>query len=173
MTRSDMVELSAFPDFYSMRRVKEIANNLRHRAIIRRPNCSGVKMAFLSEHYVLIRQMHVVTAVLSVTLFTLRFLFLMGRSARLQKRWLKVLPHLNDSVLLVLATLLCVSIQQAPLITPWLTEKVSAVILYILAGMFALKWSKSRLNQIIWFIIAIIMFAYTANIAINKTPLLL
>ena len=125
-------------------------------------------LAELSEHYLLIRQLHILTAALSVTLFTIRFLLLVRSPTWQPNRWLKVLPHVNDSLLLILAILLCIIIQQAPLITPWLTEKVAAVILYILAGMFALKWSKTRLSKIIWFIIAIFMFAYAANIAINK-----
>ena len=125
-------------------------------------------VAELSEHYLLIRQLHILTAALSVTLFTIRFLLLVRSPAWQPGRWLKVLPHVNDSLLLIFAILLCIIIQQAPLITPWLTEKVTAVILYILAGMFALKWSKTRLSKIIWFIIAIFMFAYAANIAINK-----
>lgn len=122
----------------------------------------------LSDHYLLIKQLHILTATLSVTLFTTRFLLLIRNLAWQPNRWLKVLPHVNDSLLLIFAILLCIIIQQAPLITPWLTEKVAAVILYILAGMFALKWSKTRLSKIIWFIIAIFMFAYAANIAINK-----
>ena len=125
-------------------------------------------LAELSEHYLLIRQLHILTAALSVTLFTIRFLLLVRSPTWQPNRWLKVLPHVNDSLLLILAILLCIIIQQAPLLTPWLTEKVAAVILYILAGMFALKWSKTRLSKIIWFIIAIFMFAYAANIAINK-----
>lgn len=125
-------------------------------------------VAELSEHYLLIRQLHILTAALSVTLFTIRFLLLVRSPTWQPNRWLKVLPHVNDSLLLILAILLCIIIQQAPLITPWLTEKVAAVILYILAGMFALKWSKTRLSKIIWFIIALFMFAYAANIAINK-----
>ncbi len=130
-------------------------------------------IAEFSEHYLVLKYLHVLTAVLSVILFSFRFLLLIRSSTWLQKRWLRVLPHLNDSLLLILAILLCVAIRQAPLINPWLTEKVAAVILYILAGMFALKWSKDRLSKIIWFMIAIFMFAYTANIAINKTPLIL
>ena len=122
----------------------------------------------LSEHYLLIRQLHILTAALSVTLFTIRFLLLVRSPTWQPNRWLKVLPHVNDTLLLIFAVLLCIIIQQAPLITPWLTEKVAAVILYILAGMFALKWSKTRLSKIIWFIIALFMFAYAANIAINK-----
>ena len=125
-------------------------------------------LAELSEHYLLIRQLHILTATLSVTLFTSRFLLLIRSLAWQPKRWLKVVPHVNDTLLLIFAILLCIIIQQAPLITPWLTEKVAAVILYILAGMFALKWSKTRLGKIIWFMIALFMFAYAANIAINK-----
>ena len=125
-------------------------------------------VAELSEHYLLIRQLHILTAALSVTLFTSRFLLLVRSPTWQPKRWLKILPHVNDTLLLIFAILLCIIIQQAPLITPWLTEKVAAVILYILAGMFALKWSKNRLSKTIWFIIAIFMFAYAANIAIHK-----
>jgi len=125
-------------------------------------------LAELSEHYLLIRQLHILTATLSVTLFTSRFLLLIRSLAWQPKRWLKVVPHVNDTLLLIFAILLCIIIQQAPLITPWLTEKVAAVILYILAGMFALRWSKNRLSKIIWFMIALFMFAYAANIAINK-----
>jgi uncharacterized membrane protein SirB2 len=134
------------------------------RSIILRP----MTVAELSEHYLLIRQLHILTVVLSITLFTSRFLLLIHSPTWQPKRWLKILPHVNDSLLLILAILLCIIIQQAPLITPWLTEKVTAVILYILAGMFALKWSKTRPSKIFWFMIAIFMFAYAANIAINK-----
>jgi len=137
---------------------------LLHRSIILRP----MTAAELSEHYLLIRQLHITTVVLSITLFTLRFLLLIRSPARQPGRWLKVLPHVNDSLLLIFAIVLCIIIQQAPLVTPWLTEKVGAVILYILAGMFALKWSKSRPGKIIWFMIAIFLFAYAANIAINR-----
>jgi uncharacterized membrane protein SirB2 len=56
--------------------------------------------------------------------------------------------------------------------TPWLTEKVAAVILYILAGMFALKWAKSRFGQTVSFMIALGLFAFAATIAVTKTPLI-
>lgn len=130
-------------------------------------------MDFLSGHYLLIKSLHVLTALLSITLFFARFLLLMLRPDGPAQRWTRLLPHLNDTLLLIFAGLLCITIQQAPLVTPWLSEKVVAVILYIFAGMFALKWAKSRLAQMIWFMIALSMFAYTATIALNKTPLVL
>ena len=129
-------------------------------------------MGFLTENYLAIRQLHITTAVISILLFTLRFILLLRNSSQLQRRWLRVLPHLNDTLLLTFAILLCFSIAQAPLLSPWLTEKVSFVILYIFSGMFALKWAKSRTGRITWFIVSCLMFAYTANIAVNKNPLI-
>jgi len=128
-------------------------------------------MIFLSEHYLVIRNLHILTAVVSVLLFSVRFL-LFREPAGLRRRWIRVLPHVNDTLLLTFAILLCFVTHQAPLVTPWLTEKVLVVILYILAGMFALKWAKSRGGQVTWFVIALILFAYTANIAVSKSPLI-
>jgi uncharacterized membrane protein SirB2 len=129
-------------------------------------------MVFLTEHYLLIKYLHILTAGASISLFCLRFLLLMRKPAGLRSRWIRVLPHLNDTLLLTFAILLCFATRQAPLVTPWLSEKVLAVILYIVAGVIALKKAKSRPGQIAWFIFALILFAYTANMAVNKSPLI-
>ena len=129
-------------------------------------------MFFLSEHYLAIKYLHILTAVLSLVLFCARFFLLMRYPAALHGRWIKVLPHVNDTLLFFFAILLCFAIQQAPLITPWLSEKITVLVLYILAAMGALKWAKSRPARIIWFIIALSLFAYIANIAVNKTPVI-
>jgi len=128
-------------------------------------------MIFLAEHYLAIRNLHILTAVFSVLMFSMRFL-LIREPAGLRRRWIRVLPHLNDTLLLTFAILLCIATHQAPLVTPWLTEKVLVVILYILAGLFAVKWAKSRRGQVTWFIIALILFAYTASIAVSKSTLI-
>ncbi len=127
-------------------------------------------MAYLSEHYLLIRNLHVLTAILNIGLFISRYTLLSTRPGQPLNRWLRVLPHLNDTALLALAVLLCFITAQAPLRTPWLSEKVLAVIAYILAGMFALKWAKKPTARAISFIIALLLFAYAAAIAVNKNP---
>jgi uncharacterized membrane protein SirB2 len=128
-------------------------------------------MALLAEHYGAIRNLHILTAVLSILMFSVRFLLIREPAGRL-RLWNRVLPHVNDTLLLTFAIMLCFATRQAPLVTPWLSEKVLTVILYILSGMFALKWAKSRKGQVIWFIIAVTLFAYAAHIAVNKSPLI-
>lgn len=128
-------------------------------------------MAFLSTYYPVIKQLHILTALISLALFLTRFWMLMRQPVWLGKGWVRVTPHINDTLLLTFAVLLCFATRQTPLVTPWLTEKVVFVLLYILAAMFALKKAKTRPGQIIWFIIALLLFAYTANIAVHKTPL--
>lgn len=129
-------------------------------------------MIFLTEHYGSLKTLHILTAVLSITLFCWRFLHLFRQRVGSQGRWIRTLPHVNDTLLLTFAILLCMVTHQSPFTTPWLGEKVIAVVLYILAGMFALKWAKSRSAQMIWFTMALALFAFTAEIAINKTPLI-
>ena len=127
-------------------------------------------MAATGEHYLLIRNLHVLTAGISILLFVWRFLLLRIRPGQPLQRWLRVVPHVNDTLLLALAAVLCVLTGQAPLRTPWLSEKVLAVIAYILAGMFALKWAKMPTARTISFIIALLLFAYAAAIAVYKNP---
>ena len=128
-------------------------------------------MDFLSGHYTTIKALHVFAAVVSITLFVYRFALLQRGSPLLRSRWIRVLPHVNDTALLVLAVLLCLIVRQAPGVTPWLTEKVVLVVLYILAAYVALKRVKGRSAQLAWFIVAVGLFAMTARIAVIKTPL--
>jgi len=129
-------------------------------------------MIVLSEHYLTIKYLHILTALLSIVLFSSRFVLQMRWPEALRGRWIRVLPHINDTLLLTFAILLCIVTRQAPLVTPWLSEKVLAVILYILTGLFVMKWAKSRTGKFIWFIIALMLFFYAADIALNKSPLI-
>lgn len=130
-------------------------------------------MDFLNSHYLTIKLLHLVTVVISITLFTFRFALLQTRPTALKMRWLRVLPHINDSALLLFAGLLCVILRQAPGITPWLSEKVTLVVLYILAGMFTMKWAKRRPAQFAWFMIAVSLFGSALYLAVTKTPVIL
>ncbi len=60
-------------------------------------------MIFLSEHYGAIKNLHILTAVLSISLFCWRFVRLMRIPTGPQQRWIRVLPHVNDTLLLTFA----------------------------------------------------------------------
>ena len=89
--------------------------------------------------YTLIKQLHLATLVVTLALFVLRGLWMMADSPRLKARWVRVVPHVNDTLLLASGISLAVLLQQYPLVHGWLTAKFFALILYIVLGTYALK----------------------------------
>ena len=115
--------------------------------------------------------MHITCAVLSYSLFFLRGLWSLNDSPIMRQRWVKVAPHLIDTILLGSAIGLAISIQQYPIVDAWLTAKVVALLIYILLGFIALKFGKSKKVRFTAWIAAQIVFFYIVLVAINHTPL--
>lgn len=69
-------------------------------------------------------------------------------SALLQTKAAKILPHLNDTLLLGTAIALVVMTRQYPLVVGWVTLKILMLILYIVFGTFALKRGRNKALRI-------------------------
>ncbi len=93
-------------------------------------------------------------------------------SPRLQAKWVKIVPHINDTVLLLSAIVLAIQTQQAPFVHGWLTAKVLGLLAYIGLGMVALKFGKTKPVKALAFLSAIAVFAYIVLVALTKNPLL-
>ncbi len=120
--------------------------------------------------YALIKMIHVGSVIISYALFSLRGIWMMQGSANLQRRWVKILPHIVDTVLLISAIALAVAIQQGPLNDPWLTAKVIGLLLYICLGMVAIRFGKTRRIKIFAWVAAQSVFIYIVLVAITKSP---
>ncbi|MBT9591161.1 MAG: SirB2 family protein [Thiobacillus sp.] len=121
-------------------------------------------------YYSLLKQFHLATIALTLALFVLRGVWMMANSPRLQARWVRIVPHVNDALLLSSGFGLAVLIQQYPLVHGWLTAKFFALILYIVLGTFALKRGKTRFQRIAAWIAALLVFGYMAAVAIAHDP---
>lgn len=119
--------------------------------------------------YMMAKHLHMTAVGLSILLFVIRFLYGQMNPAFLQKKWVKIVPHVIDTILLLSAIWLCVLISQYPLVDGWVTFKVIGVILYIFAGMLALKWAKTPPLKWAGFFAALIVLALTAKVAVTKT----
>ena len=118
--------------------------------------------------YEIIKAIHVLCAVLSITGFVVRGSWMMMDSSMLQSYWVKKLPHLNDSVLLLAAIALTFLTGQYPIQEDWLTTKVIALVVYILLGMVALHYGKTKTIKITALILAIVSFAYIVLVAMTQ-----
>jgi uncharacterized membrane protein SirB2 len=120
-----------------------------------------------------IKIVHITTAILSISGFMIRGCWMWQQSPRLQQRWVKILPHLNDTALLVSAILLAIQTQQYPLVHGWLTAKVIALLLYIGLGMLAFRFGKTMAIKRSGFIAAVLVFAYIAGVAMTRNPFII
>lgn len=120
--------------------------------------------------YSALKTLHVGSAGLSVAFFTVRGIWMMTAPDRLQRRWVRVVPHLIDTVLLVTAIALAVWIDNYPGTHGWLTAKVVALLAYIVLGSIAIKRGRTRCVRVTAFWAALATFAYIVSVAVTKSP---
>jgi uncharacterized membrane protein SirB2 len=120
--------------------------------------------------YSLLKQLHLTTIAITLALFVLRGVWMMADSPRLQARWVRIVPHINDTLLLASGIGLAVLLQQYPLVHGWITAKVFALILYIVLGTVALKRGKTRGRRIAAWVGALLVFGYMVAVAVTHDP---
>lgn len=112
---------------------------------------------------------HVSTVFLSITGFLVRGVWMMRSSSLLQQRWVRVAPHINDTLLLVSAIALVVITSQYPGPSTWLNAKIIALVIYILLGITALNRGKTMQVRVSAWVLAIIVYAYMVLVACSKS----
>lgn len=121
--------------------------------------------------YPILKAVHVTCVALSYALFLVRGVWMMRGSALLQRAWVRIVPHVVDTVLLASAIALSVMIHQYPIANGWLTAKVAGLLAYIGLGTIALKQGKTRRIRIVAWFAAQAVFFYIVAIAITRRPL--
>ena len=86
--------------------------------------------------YTLIKHIHIIAAVLSISLFLLRTGLDFGKRPQWRKTPLRWVPHVNDTLLLCAAIALVIIGSWNPAIFHWLAVKITLVFGYIIAGIF-------------------------------------
>jgi uncharacterized membrane protein SirB2 len=120
--------------------------------------------------YLAVKHLHVTCAALSGMLFLLRGIWMLQGSVLLQQRWVKIVPHVIDTLLLGSALVMVFWSAQYPFVQGWLTAKVFALIAYILLGTIALKRGKTKQVRLAAFLAALLVFAYIVKVALTRQP---
>ncbi len=125
--------------------------------------------------YLAVKHLHIVCVALSISGFCLRGMLLLQKSAlagrQNERRWLRILPHVNDSILLAAAITLTVLIGQYPFVDTWLTAKIFGLIAYIMLGALAFAPGRSPQLRIMAGVAAVAVFGWIVSVALTKHPL--
>lgn len=120
--------------------------------------------------YLLLKHLHVSFVILSAVGFFLRGLLMVRDSPLLQRRWVNVVPHINDTALLAAAISLVVMSGQYPFVHAWVTAKIFGLIAYIILGAVALRAGRTRRVRIAALLAALVVFGWVVSVALTKNP---
>jgi uncharacterized membrane protein SirB2 len=125
----------------------------------------------MTEYCVLLRNVHITCAILTITLFVLRGGLMLADSSWQQNVVLRYLPHAVDTVLLTTALMLTTVIHQYPFAVGWLTTKVVLLVAYIVLGSIALKRGRTKTVRVAAFVAALATIGYLVTVARAHHPL--
>lgn len=118
--------------------------------------------------YATIKALHVGAAAVSITLFVLRGAWRWASPERLAARWVRVVPHVVDTILLASALWLAWQLGRGA--APWIAAKVVALLVYIALGTIALKRGRTPAIRAAAFFAALAAFGYIVSVAMTKSP---
>lgn len=118
----------------------------------------------------LLKHLHMTFALLSFLGFFLRGIWMMSDSPLLRRKPVKVLPHINDTLLLVTAVALAIMIGYSPTQHGWLLTKIVALFVYIGLGVLAFRHPQRPVRIGAW-VAALVVFLYIVSVAFSKDPL--
>lgn len=124
----------------------------------------------MAAWYPLLKQIHLITVALTLALFLLRGWWMLRDSPRLQDRWVRIAPHVNDTLLLASAIGLMLIVRQYPFVHDWLTAKVLGLVAYIVLGTIALKRGRTKRVRVTALLAALAVFAYIVATALTRNP---
>ncbi len=115
-----------------------------------------------------IKSIHVGSVGLSIAGFVARGALMLRGSRLLQARFVRVAPHVVDTVLLASALWLCWLLRQYPFVDGWLSAKVLGLAAYIALGTIALRRGRTPRVRAAAFAAALLAFGYIVWVAVTR-----
>ena len=119
--------------------------------------------------YLVAKTVHVTCVALSIGGIVGRFALTLHRPEVPRSRFLRVAPHVNDTLLLAAAIVMLVVAQWNVLAMPWLLAKIGGLLVYIALGMVALRRGRTRRARVAAFVSAVLVFGYVVSVALTKS----
>lgn len=120
--------------------------------------------------YATLKVIHVGCVIASGAGFCVRGLLMLAGSPWLQTRFVRVVPHIVDTLLLASAITMAVLAHLVPTQQPWVMAKILGLLAYIVFGVIALRYGRTRGQRAAAFAAALAMFGYIVGVALTRSP---
>jgi uncharacterized membrane protein SirB2 len=121
-----------------------------------------------ADAYLDVRMLHIACAVVSISGFFVRGMLMLNESPWLQRRFVRIAPHVVDTLLLASAVWLAWFLGQVPFVHGWITAKIAALLAYIVLGSIALKRGRTKGARAAALAAALATGAYIVAVAITR-----
>lgn len=118
--------------------------------------------------YWALKHLHIACVAISGVGFMLRGFWMLTDSPRLRRRWVRIAPHVVDTLLLASAIGLSLLSQQYPLAHAWLTAKIVGLFVYIAFGSIALRPGRTKRVRAVGFVAALLALGYIVSVALTR-----
>lgn len=118
--------------------------------------------------YTALKHLHMTCVALSGLFFLIRGVWLLQAPEKLQAKWVRISPHVIDTVLLVSGISLLVAGNFFP---PFVHVKLALLLVYIGLGVMAFRKAKTSGQKAGFLLAAISVFLFMVSVALTKSPL--
>ena len=124
-----------------------------------------------TEIYLVLRSTHMACALATVSLFVYRGIWILRHTGVARPRWMRIVPHGIDTLLLASAIGLVYSTAQYPGEQAWLNAKILALLLYIAFGLMAFRFASHPGTRLVCWLLGIATVCYIVMVATTRSPL--
>jgi len=121
--------------------------------------------------YEALKWLHVGAVIASGAGFVARAILMMSGSPLLQARFVRIAPHVVDTVLLAAGVAMALQARISPAAQPWLLAKIIALLAYIAFGAVALRYGRTWRQKQVALAAALATYAYIVGTALSRDPL--
>lgn len=122
--------------------------------------------------YLQLKLAHVAAVLASGTVFLLRGLMVqLGRQELALRAPLRYLSYTIDTALLASAVVLLTILPSAAYANGWLAAKLALLVVYIICGTLALKRAPTQRARLVFFVSALLIYAFMLSVARAHHPL--
>ncbi len=120
-------------------------------------------------NYLVLKYVHILCVAVSFSLFCVRGLWMLKVYPPATERWVKVLPHVVDA-LLIASAIGMVAISPLVRWPLWIQAKIALVVVFIALALASFRLGGGRvLKGSVW-LVAALLFLYITTLAVLKDP---
>ena len=118
----------------------------------------------------IIKIFHVTLAILTGISFLSRGLARLRSNRPIQAKWLRIVPHIIDTFLLLTAVLLVIQLGYDPLTESWLLVKIVMLLSYVAFGIAMMRANVTYRVRVSLFALALCCYGYIVGVALTRNP---